>query len=115
LTVGEVIGAECNDNESDEVQFATASSAPSASSAILTWEDMINYLGQREQFVDNCGPHNKAQNITFCAKVFKMFFDYELVELIVRETNTYAAQKIQARSFNPLRSRLWDWIPVTTD
>jgi hypothetical protein len=31
LTVGDVIGAECSDNESDEVQFATA---PSASSAI---------------------------------------------------------------------------------
>ena len=44
-----------------------------------------------------------------------MFFDDELVELIVRETNTYAAQKIQARSFNPLRSRMRDWKPVTKD
>jgi hypothetical protein len=49
------------------------------------------------------------------AKVFKMFFDDELVELIVCETNTYAAQKIQARSFIPLRSRMRDWKPVTTD
>jgi hypothetical protein len=40
LTVGEVIGAECSDNESDNVQFATASNAPSASSAVFTWEDM---------------------------------------------------------------------------
>jgi hypothetical protein len=38
LTVGEVIGAECV-NESD-VQFSAASSAPSALSAIFTWEDM---------------------------------------------------------------------------
>jgi hypothetical protein len=30
LTVSEVIGAECSDNENDEVQFATASSALSA-------------------------------------------------------------------------------------
>jgi hypothetical protein len=30
LTVGEVIGSECSDNENDNVQFATASSAPSA-------------------------------------------------------------------------------------
>ena len=45
--------------------------------------------------------------------MFKIFFDEELVELIVRETNTYAAQKIQARSFIPLRSRMWDWKPVT--
>jgi hypothetical protein len=42
------------------------------------------------------------------------FFDDELVELVVRETNTYAEQKIQARSFIPLRSRLRDWKPVTT-
>ena len=29
--------------------------------------------------------------------------------------NTYAAQKIQARSFIPLRSRMRDWKPVTKD
>jgi hypothetical protein len=84
LTVGEVIGLECSDN----VQFATASSAPSALSDTFMWEDMTNYVGQREQFVDNCGPQNKAQNETHCAKVFKMFFVEELVELIVHETNT---------------------------
>jgi len=42
-----------------------------------------------------------------------MFFDDKLVELIVHETNTYAAQKIQARSFIPLRFRMLDWKPVT--
>jgi hypothetical protein len=104
LTVGEVTGAECCDDESD-IHFS------SASSAIFTWEGMKNYVGQREQFVDNYGP----QNETHCAKVFKMFFDEELVELIVRETNTYAAQKMQARSFIPLCSRMRDWKPVTTD
>jgi hypothetical protein len=41
-----------------------------------------------------------------------MFFDGELVELIVRETNTYAAQKIKARSVIPLRSRMRDWKPA---
>jgi hypothetical protein len=56
---------------------------------------MTNYVGQREQFVDKYGPQNESQNKTQCAKVFKMFFDDELVELIVRETNTYAVQKIQ--------------------
>jgi len=109
LTVVEVTGSECSDSESDDVQCATASSASTASSATFTWEDMTNYVGQRDQFVDNYGP----QNETHCAKVFKMFFDDRLVELIVRETNTYAAQKIQARSFIPLRSRMRDWKPVT--
>ena len=79
LTVGEVIGSECSDNESDDVQCAGASSAPSASSATFMWEDMTNYVGQREEFVDNYGPQNEAQNETDCAKVFKMFFDDELV------------------------------------
>ena len=50
-----------------------------------------------------------------CTKVFKMFFDDQLVELIVRETNTYATQKIQSRGFIPLCSRMRDWKPVTKD
>jgi len=62
LTVGEVIVSEY----SDDVQCATASSAPSASSATFTWEDMTNYVVQRENFFDTCGP----QNETHCAKVF---------------------------------------------
>jgi len=114
LTVIEVIGLECSDNESDNVQCATSSSVPTATSATFTWEDM-NYVGQREQFVDNYGPQNEAQYETHHAKLFKIFFDDELVELIVRETNTYATQKIQARSFIPLRYRMRDWKPVTKD
>jgi len=113
LTVGEVIDSGSSDNESDDVQCATSFSVPSALSATFMWKDMTNYVGQRKQFVDNCGPQNEAQNETHCAKVFKMFFDEEVVELIVRETNTYAAQKIQARSFIPLRFRMRDWKPVT--
>jgi hypothetical protein len=56
LTVGEVIGAECCDDVSNDVEFATAYSAPSDASAIFTWEDVTNYEGQREHFVDNYGP-----------------------------------------------------------
>ena len=48
FTVGEVIDSECSDNESDDVQCASASSAPCASSAKFMWEDMMNYVGQRE-------------------------------------------------------------------
>jgi len=72
LTVVEVTGSVCSDSESDDVQCATASSAPIASSATFMWEDMMNYVGQREQFVDNYGPQNEAHNETHCAKVFKM-------------------------------------------
>jgi hypothetical protein len=64
FTVGKVISAEFSDNEND-VHFS------SGSSAIFTWEDMTNYVGQREHFVDIYGPQNEAQNETHCAKVFK--------------------------------------------
>ncbi len=42
LTVGGVIGSEWSDNETDSVQYATASSASSASSATVTGEHMTN-------------------------------------------------------------------------
>jgi len=48
LTVGEVIGSESSDNESDDEQCAAASSALSALSATFMWEDMTNYVGHRE-------------------------------------------------------------------
>jgi hypothetical protein len=34
---------------------------------------MMNYAGQREQFVGNCGPQNEIH----CAEVFKMFYSDE--------------------------------------
>ena len=39
LTVGEVIGSEYSDDETHDVQCATASSAT------FMWEDMTNYVG----------------------------------------------------------------------
>jgi hypothetical protein len=69
FTVGEVIWSECSDN----VQFATSSSMPSALSDTLMWQDMTNYVWQRKQFVDNCGPQNEAQNETHCGKCSKCF------------------------------------------
>jgi hypothetical protein len=66
LTVGKVIDSDYSGEESDNVQCATASSVPYASSATFTWEDMTNYVGQRENFFDNCGPQNEAQNETHC-------------------------------------------------
>jgi hypothetical protein len=45
VTVSEVIDTECGVNVNNEEQFATATSAPSASCAIFMWEDMTNYVG----------------------------------------------------------------------
>ena len=78
----------------------------------ITWEDMTNYAGQREQFIDNYGPQNEAQNDTSCAKVFKMFFDGGTNSA---RNKHLRSTKIQATSFISLRSRMRDWKPVTKD
>ena len=87
LAVGKVITLECRANEGGIMQGFTAPSPPNASSTASTWENMTNYVGQREQFVGNCCPQNEAQNETHCTKVLKMFSTDELAELIVHETN----------------------------
>ena len=102
LTVVEVTGSECSDSESDDVECATASSAPTASSATFMWEDMTNYVGQREQFVDNYGPQNEAQNENHFARVFKMFLDDQLVALTVCETNTLCSTKNESQKFRSI-------------
>jgi hypothetical protein len=57
LAVGEVIALEFSDNE-DDIRSSTAPSAPNSLSATFTWEDMTNYVEQREKFVGNCDPEN---------------------------------------------------------
>jgi hypothetical protein len=48
LTIVEVTGSECSDNESDDVQFAPAPGASIASCATFTWEDMTNTTNRKE-------------------------------------------------------------------
>jgi hypothetical protein len=48
LTIVEVTGSECSNSENEDVQCATASSAPTASSATFTWEDMTNTPTERK-------------------------------------------------------------------
>jgi hypothetical protein len=73
LTEGEVIGAKYSDG-SDDVQFVTPFSAPSvssASSAILKWEDMTNYVGQREHLLITMGLKMKPKmklTVLICSK-----------------------------------------------
>ena len=50
-----------------------------------------------------------------CATVFRMFFTDDHMDLIVRETNTYAEQKIRTTSNTPFRSRTQNWKPVSRD
>jgi len=48
---------------------STASNAPNDVSATLTCGYMRNYVGQREQYVGNCGTQNEIHS----AEVFNMF------------------------------------------
>jgi hypothetical protein len=48
LTIVEVTSSECSDSENEDVQCATASGAPTASSATFTWEYMMNATNRKE-------------------------------------------------------------------
>jgi hypothetical protein len=48
LAVGKVITLECRANKGDIVQGCIAPGPPNASSKTFTWENMTNYVGQRE-------------------------------------------------------------------
>jgi len=89
LTVGEVIGSEYSDDESDDVQCTIVSIAPSASSATFTWEDMSNYVGQKENFFDNCGPQNepylleRKKMIKWYIKLFRSLLNNAILNCMV--------------------------------
>jgi hypothetical protein len=61
LPVREFLTIDESENEdSDGAQ--SGSGLPSvACPTVFTWENMENYVGQREQFVGNCGPQNEGK------------------------------------------------------
>jgi hypothetical protein len=81
---------------------------------MFTLKDVDNYVGRREEFIGNSGPQNEAKNVTEDADAFKMFFTLELIEIIVRKTNTHAEQCLKSRGITlPLQSRMRDWKPAS--
>ena len=75
LTLVEVLGLECSDNESDDVQCATASSAPTASSATFTWEDMTIMQGKGNSLFRTMNlkmKHKMKLIVLKCSKCFLM-------------------------------------------
>ena len=80
------------------------------------WEDMNNYHGRREIFTGECGPRNIAENIIDIVDSFELFFDKEIIHLIVLETNRYAQQYQNARgNLFSFRSPVRGWTPVTSN
>jgi hypothetical protein len=51
-----------------------------------------NYIGQRESFSVVSGPKVYAKGLTNAVDIFEEFFDKNIVERIVTETNRYAEQ-----------------------
>jgi hypothetical protein len=70
LPVGEAIAVERTEDEDSDSESVVQSVS---STARFAWEDM-NYVGQREQFIGNCGPQNDAKDVTEGADIFKLFF-----------------------------------------
>ena len=115
LAVTEISALQRSDSE-ESVNNDAAASVPTVCSANnFNWVGMENYKGQREHFLGSSGPQNDAKNENIAVKIFKLFFADELIELIVRETNTYAQQKIGAKGVLSFRSRMREWKPVTKD
>ena len=60
------------------------------------------------------GPTNEAHNISDIIEFFELFFDREIIQLIVAETNRYAEQYKNARgNLFSFRSPVRSWVPVT--
>ena len=73
---------------------------------------MDGYTGHREVFSYDFGPRNGAENVTLHNVL--SFFDKELIEQIVRETNRYAEQYKNSRgNLFSFRSFVRSWTPVT--
>ena len=91
-----------SDNEIDEVAIADAVINDSGEEEELLhqdflWETMDNYTGRREVFSCDFGPRNGAENVSDIVECFELFFDRELIQQIVTETNGYAEQYKNAR------------------
>jgi hypothetical protein len=75
---------------------------------------MDNYTGQKELFHVESGPRNKARNVTDILECFELFFDGQIIQHIVIETNRYAEQYIiQRGNLFTFRSPVRSWVPVT--
>jgi len=50
---------------------------------------MIHYRNQRENVIGSFRPQNRANNVNDIVQTFQLFFNKELLQKIVEETNHY--------------------------
>jgi hypothetical protein len=72
---------------------------------------MNNYKGQMENFKGSVGPQGAAEEVTEIVDILKLFFNSELDDTIVEETNRYTEQLLCGCKLSS-RSTAWKWKPV---
>jgi hypothetical protein len=111
--------SDSSDNEIDDLAVADAiinddSDGEEETYKTFLWETMDNYTGQKELFHVESGPRNKARNVTDILECFELFFDGQIIQHVVIETNRYAEQYIiQRGNLFTFRSPVRSWVPVT--
>jgi hypothetical protein len=63
------------------------------------WENMQNYRG-REFFTGSAGVQGAAKHVMEIVDIFELFFNRELIDTIVTETNRYAEQFLRGRELS---------------
>ena len=81
------------DGDEGNIEENVTNSVP----GVFNWENMSSYVGVREVFSCDYGPQGAARSAMNILSIFKLFFDYQLVSLIVEETNRYAEQYMRHR------------------
>jgi len=82
-----------SDNETDNIAVADAiiNDDSGDEEEILyrdfRWGTMDNCTGHRELFSCDYGPRNGAENLSDIVQCFELFFNKEIIQQIVRETN----------------------------
>lgn len=90
-----------------------------SSNYIFDWKkERSNFTGRRENFTEAHGPTTPVTDETTVLDVFRRMFDSEFIDLLCRETNKYADQKItllKAKDQLTSNSRLHRWTPTDRD
>jgi hypothetical protein len=80
-----------SDNETDDIADAIISDDSGDEEEILHRDFRWKTTGHRVVFICDFGPRNGAENVTLY-NVLSFFFDKEITQQIVRETNRYTEQ-----------------------
>jgi hypothetical protein len=80
------------------------------------WEDMGNYVRRQEIFSGISGPQDSARGLTNAADIFQQFFDEDIIQKIVTETNCYTEHFKNSRgNIFSRRLRVNEWQPITSE